>query len=94
MQHTFLKCTTRTQTNLPKFTMTQKCTFNPNPIWDQKWNYLDPCVRHITGSFYNVAYRVRGTEPTYTVNISLFYFKFDLSFSLSYVAPAFLRLRP
>ena len=21
-----------------------KCTFNPDPIWDQKWNYMDPCV--------------------------------------------------
>ena len=20
-----------------------KCTFNPDPFWDQKWNYLDPC---------------------------------------------------
>ena len=20
-----------------------KCTFNPDPIWDQKWNYMDPC---------------------------------------------------
>ena len=40
--------------NLPKFTMTQKayfhalkCTFNPNPIWDQKWNYMDPYYRVI-----------------------------------------------
>ena len=35
--------------NLPKFTMTQKVylhatkyTFNPDPVWDQKWNYMDP----------------------------------------------------
>ena len=20
-----------------------KYTFNPDPVWDQKWNYLDPC---------------------------------------------------
>ena len=20
-----------------------KSTFNPDPIWDQKWNYMDPC---------------------------------------------------
>ena len=33
----------------PEFTMTRrvefhapKCTFNPDPIWDKKWNYLDP----------------------------------------------------
>ena len=35
---------------LPKFTMTQrvyfhastKCTFNPDTIWDQKRNFMDP----------------------------------------------------
>ena len=36
--------------NQSKCTMTYKvyfhapkCTFNPDPIWDQKWNYMDPC---------------------------------------------------
>ena len=39
---------------LPKFTMTQKvyfhvpkCAFNPDHIWDQKWNYVDPLIRNV-----------------------------------------------
>jgi len=49
MQYTFHKRSICTQKNLPNFTMTQKvyfhapkCTFNLHPIWDQKWNYMDP----------------------------------------------------
>ena len=36
-------------TNLPKFTMSEKvffhaakCTINPNPSLNEKWNYMDP----------------------------------------------------
>ena len=24
-----------------------KCGFNPDPIWDQQWNHMDPCARCI-----------------------------------------------
>ena len=41
-----LKCSTCTKKKLPKFTITQKvyfhdpkCTFNADPVWDQKWKY-------------------------------------------------------
>ena len=31
-----------------------KCTFNtePDPIWDQKWNDMDPCMKHINCAVY------------------------------------------
>ena len=48
MQYTILSVGTYTKKILPKFTMKQKmyiyalkCTFNPDPIWDQKWNYMN-----------------------------------------------------
>ena len=45
-----------TYTKKPTFTMTQrmyfhapKCTFNSDPIWDQKWNCMDPWhIFHLT----------------------------------------------
>ena len=50
VQYTLLKCITRTRKNLRKFTIKQKVhfhapkwTFNLDPIWDEKWNYMNPC---------------------------------------------------
>ena len=52
MKYTFLKCSTRTLKRVKVhlydiyvykvFFHAPKCAFNPDPIWDQKWNYMDP----------------------------------------------------
>ena len=56
MQYIFLKYTYTK--NFPNFTLTlkvyfhaPKCTFNPDPIWDQNWNFMDPCSLLITHTY-------------------------------------------
>ena len=41
MQYTFLKCSTRAQRHNVYF-HAPKCSFNLDPIWDQKCNFWTP----------------------------------------------------
>ena len=89
MQYTFLKCSKRTYTKtMPKFTMTQKvyfhtpkCTFVLDPIWHQKWNYMNPCFQTLQ------------VLPSYSVFNNLFWTLPNLKSNKTQLIPNYNSLR-